>query len=479
MEQLLKKTIEKLNVPSIQFADLRITKTDSEGIYYQNGFLRSYGSDVDSFAIGVRVLIDGCWGFAGSRNISSENIDKLLKTAISNARHGSTFINDPVHFKALKPTIAEYHHQPRINPFTMDQNEKMDLLSGLATKIKPDGKIVHSMVMAQFMHQEKYYINTEGSYSHTSFFNTLPMMMVVAADGNQIQSRTWPGHMSAGRAGFELFYEQEFEQNTERIIKEATDLLSAPMITDEKADIIIGGGHLALQLHESVGHATEADRIFGMEISYAGKTFIKPSMLGNFKYGSDILTIFSDSSDMRGMGYHPIDDEGVPGKRVDIIKDGILKDQQTSRHIAQMLDLEPSSNMKASFGDDFPLVRMTNLCIAPVKGSLAELIADTEHGYFVDFTKTWSIDDNRNNFQFTTEIGYKIENGKITGIVKEPTYYGITKDFWNACDRICGPEEWEYYGTFHCGKGEPGQAMQLSHGVAPARFKNINTKVSY
>lgn len=479
MKQLLEKNIEKLRSSGVQFADIRITLTDNEGIYYQNGFLRNYGSDVDSLAIGIRVLVNGCWGFAGSRMLDPENMEKLIKTAISNAKHGSAFIREPVQFKQLNPTVAEYHHQPKINPFTMDQEEKMTFLSRLADKIKPQGKIVHSMVMAQFMRQEKYYINTEGSYSHTSYFNTLPMMMVVAEDEGQIQSRTWPGHMSAGRAGFELFYEQKFEENADRIIKEATDLLTAPMITDERADIIIGNGHLALQLHESVGHATEADRIFGMEISYAGKTFIKPAMLGNFQYGSDILTIYSDSSDPRGLGYHPIDDEGVPGKRVDIIKNGILKDQQTSRHIAQSLGLEPSSNMKASYGDDFPLVRMTNLCIAPVKGSLKDLIAETEHGYLVDFTKTWSIDDNRNNFQFTTEIGYKIENGVITGIVKEPTYYGITKDFWNSCDRICGAEEWEYHGTFHCGKGEPGQAMQLSHGIAPARFKNINVKVSY
>jgi len=479
MEAKIKQIIEKLNIPSLQFADVRITKTDMEGIYFQNGFLRNYGSDTDSYAIGIRVLKNGCWGFAGSRNIAAANIEKLIQTAISNAVHGSKFTKEPVNFKPLSPTIAEYAFQPKINPFDMAQEEKLGFVAALADAIKPQGKIVHSMVSAQFMRQEKYYINTEGSYSHTLVYNTLPMMMVVASDGAQVQSRTWPGHMSAGRGGFELFYDQKFKENTERIIKEATDLLTAPMIEDDKADIIIGNGHLALQLHESVGHATEADRIFGMEISYAGKTFVKPQMLGNFQYGSDLVTIYSDSSDPRGMGYHPLDDEGVPGKRTDIIKDGILKDQQTSRHIAHMLGLEPSSNMKASFGDDIPLVRMTNLCLAPQKGSLDQLIADTEHGYLLDFTKTWSIDDNRNNFQFTTEIGYKIQDGKIVGIVKEPTYFGITQDFWNSCDRICGPEEWEYHGTFHCGKGEPGQAMLLSHGIAPARFRKINTKVSY
>ncbi len=477
MEHLIKSTLAKLNSPQISFADIRITKTDSEGIFFQNGFLRDYSSSMDSLAIGIRVLIDGCWGFAGSRNLSPENIDKLIAKAKSNALSGALFSKEKVSFPALKPTLANYHHQPEINPFSMDKEEKIAFIGKLADAIKPAGKIVHSYVGGQFMRQEKFYANTEGSYSRTSFYNTLPIMSVVAADSGQIQSRTWPGHMSAGRAGFELFYAQKFEENTDRIMQEATDLLSAPVITEDKADIIIGNGHLALQLHESVGHATEADRIFGMEISYAGKTFVKPSMLGNYQYGSPLVNIYSDSTDPKGLGYHPLDDEGVPGKKADIIKNGILVDQQTSRQIAHKLGLEPSSNMKASFADDFPLVRMTNFCLAPGKGSLDQLIASTEHGYLLDFTKTWSIDDNRNNFQFTTEIGYKIENGKLTGIVKEPTYFGITKDFWNSCDAICGPEEWAYHSTFHCGKGEPGQVMQLSHGVAPARFKNINVSV--
>ncbi len=477
MEAIVKQTLAKTALPEVRFADVRVTRTDTEGIFFMNGFLRNYGSSMDSTAIGVRVLINGCWGFAGSRDLSEKSLDRLVRTAIQNAKSGGNFTKEPVSFPALPPTQAEYHHSPRIDPFTMDKEEKIGYLGKLADAIKPAGKIVHSLVMAQFQRQEKFYANSEGTYSHTTFFNTLPQMEVVAADGGQIQSRTWPGHMGAGRGGFELFYDQGFEQNTERIIKEATDLLDAPTITEERADIIIGGGHLALQLHESVGHATEADRIFGMEISYAGKTFIKPAMLGNFHYGSPAVNIYSDSTDPRGMGYHPVDDEGVPGRRVDIIKDGILVDQQTSRQIAPQLGLQPSSNMKASYADDFPLVRMTNFCLAPGSGTLEELIASTEHGYLLDFTKTWSIDDNRNNFQFTTEIGYRIESGQITGIVKEPTYFGITRDFWNACDQVCGESDWRYHGTFHCGKGEPGQVMLLSHGVAPARFRDINVSV--
>ena len=337
MEQLIKSTIEKIIASGVSFADVRITGTDYEGIYFQNGFLRDYSSSKDSWAIGIRVLINGAWGFAGSMNLDPATIDKLITSARNNAIQGSKFMRKAVEFPALPPTVASYFHTPEINPFEMDKEEKLNYLASLATAIKPQGKIVHSYVGTEFSRQEKFYINTEGSYSHTVFYNNLPHMSVIAADGNGIQSRTWPGDMSAGRAGFELLHKQRFTENTERIMKEATDLLSAPVITEDKADIIIGGGHLALQLHESVGHATEADRIFGMEISYAGKTFVKPSMLGNYRYGSEIVNIYSDSTDPRGMGYHPLDDEGVPGKRVDIIKDGILKDQQTSRHIAHML----------------------------------------------------------------------------------------------------------------------------------------------
>ncbi|MCB5262339.1 MAG: TldD/PmbA family protein [Candidatus Cloacimonetes bacterium] len=477
MKQKIKSIIDKLTAPDISFADVRITSTDYESIFFMNANLRSYGNSKGSPAIGIRVLIDGCFGFAGSKDLSAASIERLIAKARSNAIHGALFQKEKLTFPALPASTGEYVHQPEIDPFAMPKAEKLEYLQRLATSIKPTGKIVHSYAAAQFERQEKYYANSEGSYNHMIVTNSLPMMMVVASDGKQTQSRTWPGHMSAGRAGFELFYQQNFEENTETIIKEATDLLVADVITEEKADIIIGAGHLALQLHESVGHATEADRIFGQEISYAGKTFVKPAMLGRFKYGSDILNIYSDSTDPKGLGYSPMDDEGVPARRVDIIKDGILVDQQSSRHIAHKLGLAPSSNMKASFADDYPLVRMTNFCIAPGKGSLEELIASTERGYFLDYTKTWSIDDNRNNFQFTTEIGYKIRDGKIVGIVKEPTYFGITPEFWNACDAICGEEEWAYHSTFHCGKGEPGQVMRLSHGVAPARFKNINVSV--
>ncbi len=473
MKKLILDIINKLDTPEITFADVRFTNTDTQTIYFEKGILKHYGSNMESKALGIRVLINGCWGFAGTKILSKKSIDATIKKAIYNASTGSKFRREPAEYKQLKPIQDSYIFQPEENPFAMDDAEKIQYHDNIARKLTGNDKIIYSYVYTEFYRQYKLYANTDGTLVDSLVYDTLPAMYVLASNGKETMCRTWPGHMNGRRGGFERVREIKMEENIDTIIKEAIDLLDAPRIEEERADIIIGSGHLALQLHESVGHATEADRIFGKEISYAGKTFIKPDMLGNFRYGSDVVNIFSDSLNEGGMGFHLVDDEGTPGNKVDIVRNGILVDQQTSQENAALLGVKPSSNMLASFADDIPLIRMTNFCLAPGKGSLDDLIKNTEKGYLIDFTKTWSIDDNRFNFQFTTEIGWKIVDGEIKGIVKEPTYYGITPEFWGSCDAVCGLEEWDFHGTFHCGKGEPGQAMHLSHGVAPARFKNV------
>ncbi len=477
MKSLIADIIDKLSINQVEFADVRYTSTDSESIYFQNKIFKHIGSTKDYKALGIRVLVNGCWGFAGTTNFSDYEIEKAIKTAIDNAKTASLFKKDKVKITPSKKIVASYIFKPKINPFTLDREYKIDFLKKIAEKIHSNEKIVNSSVFNSFYRQYKIYANTEGTFVDSLVYNTNGFFMIFSSDGKQLMRRTYPGMHYTKRAGFEAVLDYKMEENADKVIKEAIDLLKAPRIQEDKADLIIDRSHLALTLHESVGHATEADRIFGKEISYAGKTFIKPKMIGSFQYGSPVVNIYSDSTDERGLGFHIVDDEGYPAQKVDIIKNGILVNQQTSREIAPLLGLTPSSNMKASHGDDIPLVRMTNFCLAPGKGSLQDLIKDTEKGYLINFTKTWSIDDNRNNFQFTCEIGWKIKDGEIVGIVKEPTYNAITPEFWNSCDRVCGKEEWEMQGVSNCGKGEPGQSMYLSHGVAPARFRQVNVNI--
>lgn len=468
--------LRKLDIPGITFADIRYSCSDDEVFYFENGHLRDYNTRSGQATLGIRVLKNGSWGFAGINILDEAAIDKAVRSAIRNAEHAALFQREKVEFPALPPVRKNLVQSPERDPFRMQRDEKMEYFHKLAEKLHGQGRreIVFDFLLAHFHRQQRIYASTEGTLAESHHWHTLPLYQVTASDGSAVQTRTWPGHMSAGAGGFEVIEKAGLEDNIEICVQEARDLLRAPRITEAAADIILGGGHLALQLHESIGHATEADRIFGMEISYAGKTFVQPKMLGSYRYGSPQVSVYSDSSDIRGIGWHPVDDEGVPGKKTAIINKGILVGQQTDRSIAHRLGLEPSSNMKSAYGYDYPLVRMTNFCLAPGEaGSLSELIQSTEKGYLLDHTRTWSIDDNRYNFQFTTEIGWKIEDGHITGIVKEPTYYGITPEFWGACDAVCSPSEWRYYGTFDCGKGQPGQALHLSHGVAPARFRGI------
>ena len=478
MKKLVHDILNRVARRGVEFGDVRYTSSDSESFYFQRGNLINYGSDMNNSSIGIRVLVNGCWGFAGINDFNNGAIEKAIDLAITNAKAGSRFRKNPVKIGTQPSTVASYRQTVAEDPFLMPREEKMEYLKNLAASLNGNEKIVFNYLITEFYRQYKIYANTEGTFTDTLKYNVMPYFSVLASDGEQVMSRTYPGHMTAVSGGFEVIRNSGMVENVEQCIKEAIDLLSAPRIEEERSDIIIGGNHLSLQLHESIGHATEADRIFGMEISYAGKTFVKPEMLGKFQYGSEIVNVISDSTDIDGINYQPVDDDGVPGKKVFIIKNGILMDQQSSRETAMQLGTEPSSNMLATDGYNFPLIRMSNLNLLPgTAGTLKDLIKNTEKGYLVDFTKTWSIDDNRNNFQFTTEIGWKIKDGEIVGIVKEPTYFGLTPEFWNSCDAICSESEWKYHGTFNCGKGEPGQAMHLSHKTAPARFKNVVVNV--
>ena len=477
MKSMISNIVSKLLIPGIQFADVRYTSNDKEAIYFQNKIFKAIHSQKNAESIGIRVLINGTWGFAGLTSFSDYEIDKAIKKAIENAKIGSLFRKEKVELTKIPPIVDSYIFKPEIDPFTLDKNYKIEYLKNIAEKIHDNEKIINSAVYSQFYRQYKIYANTEGTFVDSLVYNSSGQFSIYTSNGKEVMRRTFPGSHVTERAGFEAIENYKMEDNIEQVKKEAIDLLDAPRIEEERADLIIDRSHLALTLHESIGHATEADRIFGKEISYAGKTFVKPSMLGSFKYGSPAVNVYSDSTDKRGLGFHIVDDEGYPGQKVDIIKNGILVNQQTSREIAPLLGLSPSSNMKATNADDIPLVRMTNFCLKAGSGTLKEIIESTENGYLINFTKTWSIDDNRNNFQFTTEIGWKIKDGQIVGIVKEPTYGAITSEFWNSCDKVCGEKEWRMQGVANCGKGEPGQSMYLSHGVAPARFRNVRVNI--
>ena len=231
-----------------------------------------------------------------------------------------------------------------------------------------------------------------------------------------------------------------------------------------------------LQVHESVGHATELDRVLGLEAAYAGTSFVSIDDIGALTYGSDLVNISADPTAAGGLGTYAFDDEGVEAQRVDLIRDGILVGFQTSRETAGCIGAERSNGtMRAEGWENFPLVRMNNVNLLPQEGSLEDLIADVDEGILMATNKSWSIDDKRKNFQFGCEIAWEIKNGRIGKMLRQPRYTGITTEFWASCDAIAGPEEWRMWGTPNCGKGQPGQTMRVGHGTSRARFRNVRT----
>jgi len=255
--------------------------------------------------------------------------------------------------------------------------------------------------------------------------------------------------------------------------REAINLLTAKSCPALTTDVIIGGSQLALQIHESCGHPTEADRALGAEAASAGTSFLTPDKRGNFRYGSELVNLVADATAPRGLGTFGYDDEGVPAKKVYLIKEGIFKDYLSDRTYAGELGLPSSSGAaRASGWNRTPLVRMTNINLEPGNWEFDELVQETKSGIYVETNRSWSIDDKRLNFQFGTQIGYLIQNGELGDLVKNAVYTGITPQFWGSCNAICNEKHWRMWGTPGCGKGSPGQVMYVGHGTAPARFRN-------
>jgi TldD protein len=240
---------------------------------------------------------------------------------------------------------------------------------------------------------------------------------------------------------------------------------------------VLDADQMALQVHESVGHPTELDRIYGTEASYAGTSFLKADDVGSLRYGSERMNVTADPTTPGGLGTFGFDDEGVPAARRPVVERGMLSGFLTSRETAARIGLGGGGSMRAESWNRMPLVRMTNLHLEPGEGTLEDLIADVDDGVFMETNKSWSIDDKRLNFQFGTQVAWEIKRGKLGRMFRDATYTGITPLFWARLDAVAGREAWRLIGITNCGKGQPGQVAHVSHGAAPARFRDVQIGV--
>jgi TldD protein len=305
------------------------------------------------------------------------------------------------------------------------------------------------------------------------------MSALAAADG-EAQDRSYPGDVGLYQGGgWEIVEAAQLRENAQRIGEEAAALLVAPQCPSGEFDIVLGGSQVSLQIHESCGHAAELDRIMGWEANFSGTSFLDPAQLGTLRYGSDRVTIEIDNTMPRGFATVGYDDEGAKSGRSDIIRSGMLVGFEMSRDTARALGRETNACVRAGGWEHVPMIRMCNLSLLPGDVSFDALFDGVDYGIYMESNRSWSIDDHRLNFQFGCQIAWEIRNGKRGRMLKNPTYAGVTPQFWNSCDAIADARSWQAWGTPNCGKGEPMQTGRTAQAASPARFRKVRVGVGY
>ncbi len=476
MRGIVEFGIEELENKDIKYGDIRFSEIKSEVINVKNGAVEAIKNS-DSKGYGVRV-IDGGWGFASSADISEEGVAETIKRARKIAR-ASSKASEEIQLADIDIHQDSYTTPYETDPFKVELEEKIDYLMDVDERMKVDDKIKVRKCNFNAWKTNKEFASTEGARIQQDLVKTGGGLSVNVSDGEDTQKRSYPNSFGGdfNSRGYEFFEGLNLLEHAEETAQEGVDLLDAEQCPEGDMDIILNTNQLALQIHESCGHPTELDRALGTEASFAGTSFMTPDKLGDLRYGSDRVNLVSDATAEGGLGTFGYDDEGVKAKKVDLVRNGMFVGYQASREGAAEVGVEPSGSMRADGWKNLPLVRMANINLEPGDWSKEEIVEETDKGIIFDGIKSWSIDDKRLNFQFGTEAGYLVEDGEVKHLIKNPTYTGITYEFWRNCNAIAGEGEWKLHGVPNCGKGEPSQTMQVGHGCAPARFEDIRVGV--
>ena len=479
MDDLVSRALDLAEVQGASYADIRIVRTSQERISVRSGVVDTLSFD-ESLGFGVRVLVNGCWGFASSHDITSKEVDRVTALAVNIAKASATLSKGAVNLGPPVTSRGTYTTPIEEDPFTISTDHKLALLMDSDQRMASVKGIRSRQGNLIFIKEEKTFANSEGAHVEQTVYEAGGGISANAVGNNEIQRRSYPQSMGRqqGCAGWEYITAMDLPGNAERVATEAVALLTAdPCPSNIVTDIIIGSAQLALQIHESCGHAIELDRVLGAEAAYAGTSFLTTDKLNNFRYASDVVNITADSLRVPGLGSFGWDDEGVPSQSTPIVTNGDFVGYLMSRETASGLGLTSNGCVRAASWNRIPMIRMTNVSIEPGTWKLDDLIADTDDGIFLEMNRSWSIDDRRYNFQFGTEVGYEIKKGKLGRLLRNTTYTGITPEFWNSCDAVCDADHWTMWGTPNCGKGQPGQIGHTGHGAAPARFRNVRVGV--
>ena len=475
MKEQIKSAMQHAKTLGADFADIRFKDINTENIRVENGKLVTAGAE-RSQGYGIRVYVKGAMGFAASNDVAK--ILETVQEAYNIAQASLTLLAEKAELDTKEPVTANYKTPVDKDPFAIPFSEKLSLMMECDTNMKQTKCVSRTYVNFVFRKDDVIFADTDGSYIEQNFCQCDVSLGAVAFSDADMQRRSY---INVIRGGMENVLELNLPARAITIGEEAVQLLNAEDCPSGEFDIILTPRQMFLQIHESVGHPTELDRVLGSEAAFAGRSFVEVDNLKAkpLTYGSEHVTLVADATCEKGLGTFAYDDEGVPAQNVTLVDKGKFVAFQTSRAYARKVGLNSTGAGLSDGWRNLPIVRMTNINLLPGDKTLDELIAGIEYGFIFDENKSWSIDDLRVNFQFACEMAREIKDGKLTGrIFKNPIYSGKTTEFWGSCDGTANADYWELVGVPNCGKGQPMQVMRVSHGSSPTRFRKVKVGVA-
>jgi TldD protein len=465
------------------YADVRVMDIRHRDLSTKNGQVGTL-AESESYGIGIRVIANDSWGFASTDRLTREGISACAAEAVAIAKASALAKIRDVEMVPVEAYQDTWQNPYVKDPFRIPIERQLDLLLTADREMSRVKGVTVAETSMTFRRIEQFFASSIGSAIHQLKMESGAGIVATTFAGNEIQKRSYPNSFGGQHqlAGYELVESLDLVGNAPRVAEEAVALQSAAQSPEGVKTILLDGSQLGLQIHESIGHPIELDRVLGMEANFAGMSFLTTEKLGKLRYGSEIVNVVADArlDHGPGLGTFGYDDEGVPAQCTPIITAGLFTGYLTNRETAVAIGLKQSGGtMRTESWNRLPIIRMTNISILPGAWRFEDLLADTDDAILMETNRSWSIDDRRYHFQFSTEIGWEIKGGKKARMLKNPSYSGITTEFWNSCDAICSREHWTLWGTPNCGKGQPMQTMGTGHGASPARFRNVKVGAAF
>jgi TldD protein len=468
----------------VSHADFRFERIRSQDVRVRDGRLQG-ASDSQVIGFSVRVILNGAWGFASGMLLSTQEAVRVAETAVRTAQVAAAMTSRPVEL-AEEPTYddVQWVSDYDVDPLTVSLADKVELLSGWSAGLLAAPEVEHSSGSLQQVVENKFYTDLAGTTTTQQRVRLQPDFEVYGTDeqtGVFDSMRTVAPPV--GRGWEYLTDGHDWDTALGELPSLLGEKLVAPSVEAGRYDLVVHPSNLWLTIHESVGHATELDRALGYEANYAGTSFATVDKLGTLQYGSPVMNVVGDRTRPHGLATVGYDDEGVQTQSWDIVRDGVLVGYQLDRSMAQMMpELNGGRSNGCAFADSpghMPIQRMANVSLQPDPDpgggpSTEDLLSRVERGIFVVGDKSWSIDMQRYNFQFTGQRFYRIENGRLAGQLRDVAYQASTTDFWGSMEAVGGASTWELGGAFNCGKAQPGQVAAVSHGCPTSLFRNVN-----